>query len=358
MIPAYSPRVATNQRAYVNDALDRNELSFRGAYHGKFERAVAAAAGRKRAVLTSSGTTALAAAYRAAGLGGKRVLAPTLSYVATVNQLLAAEAVPVLVDCGRDFQMDLEQAESALRSGKADAMVVAPLYGDCPNMEWAESLCERHGVPLVVDAAEAFGAEWGGRPVASYGDVATLSFFANKTITCGEGGAVLTDGAHLAEAALSYVNHATVPGYRHVSADATNARLTNLQAAVGFAQLEELDVVLGEKARVLHAYCGTRLAPAVIYPDSGFAWVVVAAIRRDATYRQAAEAAAAGGVEVRPVFRPLHTLPAFRGKWDAAGDLPDSLLVANRHLILPSGPDLTTEDIERVAEVMAPFLSI
>lgn len=356
MIPAYSPRVATSQVAYVNNALAKNELSFRGEYHRLFETAVAVASGRRRAVLTSSGTTALAAAYRAAGLGGKRVLAPTLSYVATVNQLLAAGATPVLVDCNRDFQMDLGQAESAFKSGKADAMVVAPLYGDCPNMEWAESMCNRYAVPLVVDAAEAFGAGWGGRPVASYGDVATLSFFANKTITCGEGGAVVADDTHLTDAAFSYVNHATIPGYRHVSADATNARMTNLQAAVGLAQLEELGEVLDEKARVLNAYCGTRLAPAIIYPDSGFAWVVVAALHRDATYRQAAEAAAAGGVEVRPVFRPLHTLPAFRGKWESAGDLANSFLVANRHVILPSGPGLTAEDVERVAEVMGPFL--
>lgn len=355
MIPAYSPRVAVNQKAYVDDALDRNELSFRGAYHGKFERAAAAACERTHGVLTSSGTTALAAAYHAAGLGGKRVLAPTLTYVATINQLVGVGATPVLVDCDYRLQMHMVRVAAALDEGLVDAVVVAPLYGACPDMVELERLCRSCGVPLVVDAAEAFGANFGGQPVASYGDVATLSFFANKLVTSGEGGAVATDDPHLAASVLSYINHATIPGYRHTSAVATNARLTNLQAAVGLSQVEELATALADKERVLNEYLA-RLGEAVLFPNTGYAWVVVARLRDGATYRAASRAAAAGGVELRPVFRPVHTLSAFADLCDRAGDLSLSANLCERFVVLPSGPDLSATEIARVVDVVGPFL--
>ena len=356
MIRAYEPYVAPRQAEFVADALARNELSHHGGYHAAFERRVGEAAGRAHAVLTSSGTTALAALYHAAGLRGKRVLAPTLTYVATVNQLVAAGATPVLVDCDDRLQMDVDRAARVVLGGDVEAAVAAPLYGDCPAMKRLADACRSAGVPLYVDAAQAFAAECGGRPVAKYGEAAAHSHFVNKVLTSGgEGGSLVTDDPELAARARSFVNHATIPGYRHTSPYATNARLTNLQAAVGVAQHMALPEILAAKRRVLDAYAGA-LGGAVVYPSTGLAWMVVARLRPGATFAAALAACAARGVELRPVFPPMHTLPGIRPHVALSGDMTASERAADGHLLLPSGPALTAAEIARVVDAVRPFV--
>lgn len=356
MIRAYEPYVAPRQAEFVADALARNELSHHGAYHAVFEGRVAESADRSHAVLTSSGTTALAALYHAAGLRGKRVLAPTLTYVATVNQLVTAGATPVLADCDDRLQMDVDRAARVVLGGGVDAVVVAPLYGGCPAMDWLEGVCRSAGVPLYVDAAEAFAAEWGGRAVSKYGEAATFSFFANKLITAGgESGAVVTDDHELAARVHSFVNHATTPGYRHTTPYATNARTTNLQAAVGVAQHMALPEILAAKKRVLDAYADA-LGEAVVRPSTGLAWMVVARLRGGARFADAAAACEGRGVELRPVFPPMHTLPGIRPHVELAGSLSRSESASESHLLLPSGPGLTPDEIGRVVDAVRPFV--
>jgi perosamine synthetase len=355
MIRQYTPWVATNQKKYVNDCLDENYLSHRGKYGKLFEAGLAAAAKRKHAALTGSGTAALFAMYYAEGLVGKRVLAPTLTYAATINQLILIGATPVLVDCDERHQMEINQVREGLARGLADAVVVAPLYGDAPNMLAFELACHDFGVPLLVDGAQAFGADWNGRPVLSYGRSATLSFFAGKTLGTGEGGCVFTDDEEVDRRARDAVNHNTYTNYRHGSPYCTNSRMTNLQAAVGLAQLEDAPAILQNKRRVHTEYA--RLLPAaVLRPRTGLAWVNVVRVKPGLTYAEVEAVARAAGVELRPMFAPLHTLPGYASRVDTPFPLRASEVAAATHVSLPSGPTLTAEEIGRVADAVRPFL--
>jgi perosamine synthetase len=355
-IRVYEPWRARNQRAYVNACLDDNLLTFHGRYVEDFERAVAAKAGVAHAVATTSGSTALYAMYHVAGLRGRDVVTSALTYGATAAQLLLAGARVWLVDCDEALQIDTLQLAKAAKTLRPAAVVVPELYADLPDMGDVLGICRSYGCRLLEDSAEAFGCDRGG-PAGSFGQMACFSFFANKVTTCGEGGAVVTDDGGLAERLRAFRNQGVTRRFWHGSVG-TNFRMSNLHAAVGCAQMEDYDAIVGAKRAVASFYRGYlkpdfgRLVPRAAASTE---WMPVFTLPAGRDYA-AFEAFMEGrGVETRPVFTPLHLMPAF-AECRRLYDLTASEAAAGRHFILPSSPGLTERQLFRVVDAANEYL--
>ncbi len=353
---SYEPWVARRQAEYVNEALSTNMLSWRGQYGDRFEEALADYHGVRHCILTSSGTTALWALYHALGLYGRHVVTSTMTYAATVNQLHMVGAHVWLVDCDDHLQMDLNQLEETLREvrrvhGKGSATVVVPnIYADCPDMDHLTAVCARYWATLVEDNAEGAFCFVGTRPLGTFGVASTLSFFANKIITSGEGGAVLTDDRGLADRLRLFINHNTQPGYVHTGASCSNLRMSNLQAAVGLAQFEDLGDILTAKRRQFRLY-EERLGDRMVRPHrvtSSSHWLPV--VRGD--YKQLVGPAREAGVEIRPLFWPIHLQPDWP-EYGTVGDLSNSERLLDEYLCVPGGPALTDDDVQRVCDAIS-----
>jgi perosamine synthetase len=214
-------------------------------------------------------------------------------------------------------------------------------------------ICDERNVPLVVDAAEAFLCRQGGREVGSYGRCATYSFFANKVMTTGEGGCVTTDDAELAAKVDGFCNHNTPGGYWH-DGPGTNFRLTNLQAALGVAQLEEVDLVVARKRHVARYY-REHLKFEPLVPnrvEESSEWMPVWRLP-DYSYEEFRLHCESRGVEVRPAFYPVHTMPGFGGLKTRDRYLAESL--PGRHFMLPCHPALSPENLSEIVGVVNSF---
>jgi perosamine synthetase len=350
----YEPRVAKNQKAYVNDALDRNELTFRGGYVPRFEKALAAKLGAKHVVATTNGTVSLLALYHTLFPPKAVVVTPSMTYAATVSQLKLLGMMPLYVDCDRQFQMDVDQLRTALRTMHVDGVVLPCLYADAPNLTEVMGLCYRYDVPLIIDAAEAFLCTQGGVDVGKFGAAASYSFFANKVITSGEGGCVTTGNENLAGKVRLFCNQATTGNYQHVGVG-SNFRMTNLQAAVGLAQLEEVEEILIRKRAIAGAYRNMldgrfeAVVPTRVWSSE---WMPVFRLpgKHYLAFREHCDA---DGVEVRPCFYPVHEMSGFEGL--TPFDLAVSKQLADSHFILPCHPGLEMGDLEYIVGVANAF---
>ena len=244
-----------------------------GSFVSEFEDCMADLLGRRFACSTSSGTAALHLALEALGIGkGDLVIVPTLTYVASVNAILQCGATPLFVDSREsDWQMDEEKVVEAFKKHHYDpypirAILAVHLYGAPCNISFLEKFCHENETFLIEDAAEALGSGVDGKPVGSFGDVSIFSFYGNKNITTGEGGMALTDDEALHDMMSHLKNHATcrmggeVKNYYHDTLG-YNYRMSNLNAAVGCAQVDRLDDTLKRKAEICELYTKTIFRP-------------------------------------------------------------------------------------------------
>ncbi len=345
------PDVGPADRDALLRAFDGGWIAPLGPEVDAFERELAAATGRTHAVALSSGTAALHLALLLAGVdAGDRVLVSTLTFSATVNAIRYVGAIPVFVDSdAATWNMDPERLAEALGSGERfAACVVVDLYGQCADYDPIVELCDRHGVPLIEDAAEALGAEYRGRPGGSYGAYGALSFNGNKLITTSGGGALVVDDAALAERARFLATQARdpAPHYQH-STVGYNYRLSNLLAALGRSQLADLDRRVatrrGHNAAYREALAdlpGVEFMPEVAGGRSTF-WLTTLTIDPAAagvdreTVRLALEAE---DIESRPVWKPMHLQPVFAEFPVFGGAVSERLF--EHGLCLPSGSSL------------------
>ncbi len=356
-LPVAEPALRGNEKRYVLDCLESGWISSSGEYVRRFEEALAAFFEVKYAVACCNGTVALHLALLAAGIGaGDEVIVPTATFVASANAALYAGAQPVLVDCDHDsWQLDPERVREAI-TPRTKAIMPVHLYGHPAPMDEVLAIAEEHGLVVVEDAAEAHGARYKGRPVGSIGDVATLSFYGNKIVTCGEGGALLTNDRKLAEKALSLRGQGQDPVRRYwFTTVGYNYRLTNIQAAIGLAQMEDIGWHLGKRNAVATWY--SHLIPKLM-PDlisqveqpwaqpahwmNTFLLPVDFGLTLDETIGQLL----ANGIESRPFFPPLHLLPIYAGQPNPACPVSEEL--GRRGISLPSSSQLQVEDVERV----------
>jgi perosamine synthetase len=239
MIPVNEPLLDGNEEKYLIECIRSGWISSEGPFVQEFENRFAATVGRKHGIAVCNGSAALDASVAALGIGpGDEVIMPAFTIISCAAAIIRQGATPVLVDADPiTWNMDVNQIETRITS-KTRAIMVVHIYGLPTDMAPILLLADKHGLKIIEDAAEAHGQNYQNRPCGSFGDVSTFSFYPNKHVTTGEGGMILTDSEQLAERCRSLRNLCFQPGKRFVHEElGWNFRMSNLQAALGVAQL-------------------------------------------------------------------------------------------------------------------------
>ena len=363
MIPVNEPALGRRELELVTEAVATGWVSSQGRFVEEFERGWSAYCGRRHGVAMANGTVSLQAALAALDLEpGDEVVMPTFTIVSCALAAVYNGAVPVLVD-SEPGTWCLDPSQVAARiTPRTRAVMVVHAYGHPADMEALESLCERRGLALVEDAAEAHGAEYRGRRCGSFGTLSCFSFYANKVVTTGEGGMVLTDDGGLAERlrSLRDLCFDRERRFRHERLG-FNFRLTSLQAALGVAQLERIDELVERKreiaaryTRVLDGVPGLELPVERPWAKSVY-WMYGVVVDASAAGFAAADLAShleRRGIQTRPFFLGLHEQPALGGRVRAEGGFPVAERIARDGLYLPSGLALTDEQVDEVADAV------
>ncbi|MBS0583235.1 MAG: DegT/DnrJ/EryC1/StrS aminotransferase family protein [Proteobacteria bacterium] len=358
MIPVYQPFFTGREKEYVNQCLDSTWISSKGEFIGWFESEFAKYIGSPHATSVCNGTVAIHLALEAVGIGpGDEVIVPTLTYVASVNTIIQAGATPVYVDSlEHSWQIDPEDVRRKI-TPRTKAVMAVHLYGLPCDMDSLTRICEEHKLLLVEDCAEGFGTYHRGRHVGTFGDIATFSFFGNKTITTGEGGMVVARSKAVIERAYHLKNQGVSPAreYWH-DVVAYNYRMTNICAAIGLAQLESATPIIAKKRQIADWYRAALEGLPLKFHDElpgtvHSYWMCSIALDAAADRQPLREHLKAAAVETRPVFHPCHTLPHCAGE----GHFPVALSLSARGVNLPSYPALTREQVEQVCSSIAAY---
>jgi perosamine synthetase len=367
------PLLGARELEYVRECVETGWISSAGRFIGQFEDEWAAFCGRRHGVAVSNGSVALQAAVAALDLApGDEVVMPTFTIISCATAVLAAGASPVLVDSEpRTWCMDVEQVRARV-GPRTKAVMPVHIYGHPVDMDPLLALAAKRGLPVLEDAAEAHGAEY--RSAAgewarcgSFGALSCFSFYANKIVTTGEGGMVVTDDDELARRLRSLRNLGFDPQRRFTHEElGFNFRLTNLQAAVGVAQIERVEETIARKREVAARYTAALRALDALQLPAEEPWarnvfwmygvVVDEATGLDATTFAARLAEA--GVETRPFFLGMHEQPVFARRGMFAGEsYPVAERLARQGLYLPSGAALTDAQVDAVCEAVVNVLS-
>jgi len=256
MIPIAEPLLSKEELNNVIEAVKSGWISSKGKFIPEFEEKFAHYCGVKYGIATSNGTVALHLALTALGIGpGDEVIIPTLTFVATANAVTYTGAKPIFIDSQPEYWcIDPEKIEEAI-TAKTKAIIPVHLYGHPCDMDAILAIAKRHNLYVIEDAAEAHGAEYKGRKVGSFGDISCFSFYGNKIITTGEGGMCLTNDEKLAEKMRILRDHGMNPNKRYWhDVIGFNYRMTNMQAAIGVAQLKKLDGFIERKRNIAKWY--------------------------------------------------------------------------------------------------------
>ncbi len=358
-IPVYEPDLSGNELKYVTDCLQSGWISSLGHYVTDFEEQFSRFCGVKYGISVANGTTALHLALVTLDIGpGDEVIMPTFTFVATANAATYTGARPVFVDSERaTWNIDVAAIEDKI-TPRTRAIIVVHIYGHPVDMDPILEIASRRHLYVIEDAAEAHGAEYKGRRTGSLGDVACFSFYGNKIITTGEGGMVTTDDPELAERARFLKDHAmSSTRYYWHSQVGYNYRLTNVQAAIGLAQLEKAEQRIEKKRQIARAYNarlekvkGLTLPREEAWAKSVY-WMYSVLVEedygldRDGLMAKLKKAA----IDSRPFFHPMHTLPPYEGRGER---FPVAEELARKGINLPSASTLTDEDIKRVCQVI------
>jgi perosamine synthetase len=360
-IPVYEPSLLGNEKKYVLDCLDTNWISSKGQYIEKFERAFTKAISVKYGAAVCNGTAGLHLCMLALGIGpGDEVLVPTLTYVASANAIKYVGATPVFVDSDPlTWQINPKDIVKKI-SIRTKAILVVHLYGHPCDMNEIVKIKNDNSLYLIEDCAEAFGTLYRGSHVGGFGDIAMFSFFGNKTITTGEGGMVVTNDKTLNERVNRYKGQG-LADYRQYWHDIVgyNYRMTNICAAIGLAQLEQSQKFLDKKRAVMQAYKeGLKNMPLTFHEEIGDVrhsyWMISILCEVDVNRDGLRKFLDERGIETRPVFYPIHTMPIFS---DAYERNPVAEEIASRGLTLPSYPNLTDEDISYICFSIGEYLN-
>ncbi len=353
-IPVYQPSLLGNEKKYVNDCLDSNWISSKGKYVSLFEKEFANYINIQHATGVCNGTVALHLALVALGIGvGDEVIVPTLTYIASVNAIAYTGATPVFVDSLPDsWQIDTQDVERRITE-RTKAILAVHLYGHPCDMSSLREIADKHRLFLIEDCAEAIGTRYHSQHVGTFGDVATFSFYGNKTITTGEGGMLLTNDQTIFERAVHFKGQGLAK-YREYWHDVIgyNYRMTNICAAIGLGQLERIDVILRKKRRIAELYAELlQDTPFKVHPEIGDTfhsyWMVSILVPQAEQRDIVREHLAKAGIETRPVFYPVHTMPMYSQKYQRHKVAED---IGWRGINLPSYPDLQEEQIFQICE--------
>ena len=361
------PHLGESERAFVEEAFDTNWIAPLGPHVDAFEREFAEIIGSQHAVALSSGTAALHLALQLVGVGaGDEVLVSTFTFCASVNPILYLGGVPTFIDSETaSWNMDPALLEATLRERAETgtlpkAVVVVHLYGQSADLDPIIATCERYGVTLIEDAAEALGGSYKGRPVGAFGKAGIFSFNGNKIITTSGGGMLVTDDKAFADHARKLATQAREPAphYQHEEIG-YNYRLSNVLAGIGRGQLQKLPDRVATR-RSIFAYYQQHLGdlPGISFmPEPSWAhatrWLTCLLIDPDAfgVDREAVRLALeAENIESRPLWKPMHVQPVYEKYACVGGAVAEHLF--DQGLCLPSGSSLREEDLERIVAIV------
>lgn len=352
----------------VQDCIETGWISSEGPFVREFEEKMAARFSRKHAVAVSNGTGALDCALKSMGLEpGDEVIVPTFTIISCVSAILNSGAKPVLVDMDADtWNMTPAGIREAITS-KTRAILVVHIYGLPVDMDPVLEIAREYGLKVIEDAAEAIGQEYCGKACGSFGALSTFSFYPNKHITTGEGGMVLTDDDNLAEHCRRLRNLCFQPEKRFYHEEiGWNYRMTNMQAALGIAQLEYLDQTLIRKRKIGQLYqsllqdCEPLQLPLSETPFAkNLYWVFGVILKKgtEESTRQLTYQLGQEKIRTRPFFWPMHEQPVFHkmGLFINAS-FPVAERLARTGFYLPSGIGTTDDQIQRVADALKSLL--
>jgi perosamine synthetase len=364
-LPVSRPDLSGRERQYLLEAFDSGWISGIGPFVRRFEDAFAEKFGVRRALCCANGTVALHMALLALGVKpGDEVIVPDLTYVATANAVSYCGATPVFADCEEDTWCVSEKTIAPLITPRTAGVIPVHLYGHPCDMDAINALAASRGLFVLEDAAEAHGAGVRGRPVGSMGAAATFSFYANKILTTGEGGMIATNDDALDRKMRLLRGQGMDPQSRFwFPILGYNYRLTNLQAAIGLGQLERVDEKVERHRRIAGWYReelagvpGLRLPVEKDWARNVY-WLFSVVLegansaRRDAVMLAMAEA----GVETRPFFYPMHTLPMYTG---CRADCPVATRLAAGGINLPTFGALSRSDAARAARALGDAMAL
>ena len=363
-IPVNVPLLNGNERKYLNECIDSGWISSEGPFVKKFEDEFAKSVNKKYAISVTSGSSALEAAISALDLKkGDEMILPTFTIISCVTPLIRLGIVPIFIDsCADTWNMDVSQIKDKITS-KTKAIMAVHIFGLPVDMEPLIKLAEEYRLLSIEDTAQAIGLEYKGRPCGSFGDISTFSFYPNKLITSGEGGMIVTDNEELAERSRSLRNLCFQPAKRFVHDEmGWNFRMTNLQAAVGLAQLERLSESVIKKRWIGKKYQENlkEVENLIQLPlqrteyAENIYWVFALVINDKTSFSGAIEVMNElknCGVGSRPFFWPLHEQPVLKDIKSISRNIcPISENIARNGFYIPSGLAITSDEIDRVSE--------
>lgn len=359
MIPVAEPNLDGNELKYVMDCVKTGWISSMGDYVIKFEKSFSKYCGVKYGIAVANGTVALHTALEALGIKkGDEVIIPSLTFVATANAVKYTGAKPVFIDSEpRTWNIDPEKIEEKITS-RTKAIIPVHLYGHPCDMDRIKEVAEKYNLAVIEDAAEAHGAEYKGKKIGSLSTISCFSFYGNKILTTGEGGMCLTNNEKLAEKMRQLKDHGMSAERRYYHLQVGyNYRLTNIQAAIGLAQLEKLDKTIEIKRKNVQLYNsllkdikGITLPIEESWAKNVY-WLYSILIEKDYKLKrdELMLKLKNEGIETRPFFIPLHKMPYM----DEGLKLPIAEKTSEKGVSLPSSTKLTKEQIEKVCEIIS-----
>jgi perosamine synthetase len=368
MIPVNTPLLVGNEKSYLQECIDTGWISSEGPFIGRFENEFSEYIGRKFGIAVSNGSAALDIAIQALHLGpGDEVVMPTFTIISPAASVVRAGGKPVLVDsCIDTWNMDVSQIESKITK-KTKAIIVVHIYGLPVDIDPVIHLANKYGLYIIEDAAEMHGQTYKDRKCGSFGHISIFSFYPNKHITTGEGGMLLTNDEVLADRCRSLRNLCFLPERRFFHKEiGWNYRMTNLQAALGVAQLEQIEHFIQKKRFIGQTYQKLLAGiPQIQLPleSTDYAeniyWVFGILLKENCSLTVEDVTAQLGKKKIgtRPFFYPMHLQPVFTQKgWYKGENYPIAEQMAERGFYIPSGLGLKEEEIYTVASELKEIL--
>lgn len=366
MIHVCEPNIGKKEFEYVKKCFETNWISSQGPFVIEFEKKFAQYCEAKYGTSATNGTTALHLACATLGIGpGDEVLLPTFTMIASPNSVIYTGARPVWVDSEMEtWNMDVSKLEEKITK-KTKAIMVVHTYGHPIDMDPIIEIAQKHDLKVIEDAAESHGALYKGKKVGGIGDIGCFSFYANKLLTTGEGGMITTNNEEYSELSHTLMNHAFSKErhfwHKHVG---FNYRLTNLQAAIGLAQLERADELLKLKLSVAKRYTkalqgvnGITTPPQASWAKNTY-WmygILVDKKKFGISKDDLMKKLEKKGIETREFFIPMHVQPIYKQMGLDGGNYPVAEKLNNEGLYLPSGTLLTDEQINFICDTIKSF---
>jgi len=362
MIPVNTPLLSGNELNYLTECIRTGWISSEGPYIKKFEDEFAKYNSRTHGIAVSNGSAALDVAIQALNLcKGAEVIMPTFTIISPAQSVVRAGCIPVLIESDNEtWNMDVRKIEEKI-TPKTKAIIVVHIYGLPVEMDPIIELCNKYNLYLIEDAAEMHGQTYKGKPCGSFGDISIFSFYPNKHITTGEGGMILCNSDDLATRCRKLRNLAFEPGRRFVHKElGWNYRMTNLQAALGLAQLEKLDFHIEKKRHIGKLYQdglkdlnGFQLPLSRTDYAENIYWVFGLVAESQELCESIVDMLAKEGIGTRPFFWCMHEQPVFRNLDFFEGQsFPIAEKIARNGFYLPSGIGITDDEIYNVINVL------